>query len=79
MAKLEGIAYLVIEKDKRLKGNVRVVLSRRTRPDIYAGQMAVKVKITVDEEVFDKIPTANLDINKDEIIMPEIDFEAQVD
>ncbi len=64
-------AFLIIEK-----GGIQML--RKNRPDLHAGQVAVKVHVDVADEYFDRyIPQAHLTLAEEDILTPTIDVTVE--
>ena len=68
---MKDSAYLIIEK-----GGIQML--RKNRPDLHAGQVAVKIQVDVSDAYFDRhIPQAHLTLAEEDILTPTIDVAVE--
>lgn len=72
--KLQTTGYIVIKRKRR--GMRQMVLHRltKTKPGLAADEIAVKISLSMDSKVFEKlVPEVNIDIKERHILVSEID------
>lgn len=60
--------YLVITR-------TAITVMRRTRPNLYPGEIAIRLTINVPDSAFDSVIPAEITLEEDHIIKPTITIE----
>ena len=71
--KMEATVYLTVRKDPRYRTKLAVPKVTKTKPTLEANEIAVKVNLSIDQSVFEKlVPNINIDIKEEHIITQDV-------
>jgi len=71
MPKLRAAAFLVLERERF---GMRIADMRKNKPALRAGQVAVRVQLTIEDSMFEElIPTVSAEIHPGEVLEPTVE------